>query len=130
MAMGVFMPGPAPLMSGGGGGGGLDGMITVGNYADFVFGWSDGTGGLGIPAIGSLTGDAAPFFVELFAWIPSIASGGAYLSGAYAGAVLSFQGEDYLSAYDNVADLWAFFFGPEVATWPTSGTYPFTLTLP
>lgn len=127
MSMGSFMPMPAPLM--GGGGGGLDGMITVGSYLDFIFGWSDGSGG-GIPAMGSLTGDAAPFFVTNFMWSPPQLVGGAVLSGAYAGAGLSFQGEDYLSVYDSNAGLWAFQFGPEVATWPTSGTHPFTLTLP
>lgn len=132
MSMGVFMPPPAPLMTGGGGGG-LDGMITVGSF-DFgggfiYYGWSDGSGP---PAFGTLSGLAAPNFTFLFAWLPASGAGSAILDQEYPGASLIFQGETYAIIADPGGQVgtWGFNFGPEVATWPTSGTHPFTLTLP
>lgn len=128
MSMVVFMPPPAPLITGGGGGGTvLDGMITVGDYFSVVFGWSDGSQ---IDPFGSLSGDAAPYFFGLFIWDPVNGNGNAVMSGDHTGSVLSFQGETYIGVYNGEYDRTGFLFGPEVATWPTSGTHPFTLTLP
>lgn len=123
MSMGVFMPPPAPLMTGRGGG--LDGMITVGGYSGEVFGWSDGSAA---PPFGSISGDAASYIHNSFVWVPAFEFGVAYAGGS--GFTLSFQGQDYPSEYEVATDSWGFYFGPEVATWPTSGTHPFTLTLP
>lgn len=127
MSMGVFMPNPAPLVSSGGGGGGLDGMITVGSYAGLFFGWSDGSA---LPIFGSLSGDAASFFALGFYWSPSESIGAAGIIGDRTGAKLAFQGEVFIGSYDLGLELTLFNFGPEIATWPTSGTHPFTLTLP
>lgn len=127
MSMGVFMPGPAPLMGGGGGGTVLDGTITVGDYFGIYFGWSDGSG---TPPFGSISGDAASYLAPVFFWYPAGPTGNAVLLAGGSGFTLSFQGQDYPSEYVEVQDAWAFAFGPEVATWPTSGTHPFTLTLP
>lgn len=131
MSMGSFMPMPAPLM--GGGGGGLKGEITVGSFDagdGFVYyGWSDGQF---FPAFGSLSGNAAPYLVLVFLWSPSSLDGFAVLSEEYPGASLIFQGETYAITADpsGLGGGWGFKFGPEVATWPTSGTHPVTLTLP
>lgn len=130
MSMGVFMPMPAPLM-GGGGGGALDGMITVGSSSALGFmayGYSDGT--VYPMTMGSLSGDAASYFVGAFLWGPAISFGVAILNDGYPGSTLDFQGEIYEITFDESNEMWAFQFGPEVATWPTSGTHPFTLTLP
>lgn len=127
MSMGVFMPPPAPLMGGGGGGTVLDGTITVGDYVGFYFGWSDGSA---IPPFGSISGDAASYLSPVFFWYPAGSTGEAFLLAGGSGFTLSFQGQDYSSEYDEGSDLWFFTFGPEVAAWPTSGTHPFTLTLP
>ena len=126
MSMGVFMPPPAPLITGGGGTV-LDGTITVGDYLGAAFGWSDGSQ---YPVFGSLSGDASLYFTIYFVRVPSNDGGGAVINGDFTGSVLSFQGETYNGGYNDAEDVTVFIFGPEVATWPTSGTHPFTLTLP
>lgn len=130
MSMGVFMPMPAPLL-GGGDGGGLEGEITVGENSDFGFtfyGWSDGS--LLPVVVGSLSGVASTYFQFVFFWRYDALFGTAILSPSVTDAVLHFQGETYSSEYDSDNGAWVFMFGPEVSTWPTSGTHPFTLILP
>lgn len=130
MSMGSFMPMPAPLM--GGGGGGLDGMITVG-LSDFggvvYYGWSNGSL---IPSFGALSGSASPYFTLLFTWSHIEGMGFAFLDQEHTGASLTFQGETYPIIEGPLGEpgTWGFLFGPEVASWPTSGAHPFTLTLP
>lgn len=126
MSIGVFMPPPAPLLSGGGGTV-LEGEITVAEFDVASYGWSDG---MFYPPGGSISGDAAPYFIATFMWDPPGMAGIAVLEGDLSGASLTFMGETYAFSYNAGLDFSIASFGPEVSTWPTSGTHPFTLTLP
>lgn len=125
-----MIPGIAPVtVAKVGGGGSILGTITVGNYLGAFFGYVSPAkaGELGIPAFGSISGDAAAFIDGLFIWVPSESEGSADAKNTTK-AKLIFQGNTYGITASGANYFWEF--GPEVSTWPTSGTHTFEIIDP
>lgn len=82
---------------------------------------------LGVPPFGSVSGDAAAYIGPIFYWSSAEAGGGADAKGTTT-AKLVFQGATYNISGGSGGYGWDF--GPEVATWPTSGTHTFEIIDP
>lgn len=120
-----MIPGISPIITTRSGGSAITGTITVGNYFEVFFGYLSpaAAASVGISAFGSISGDAAAFIDGAFYWSPSENEGAAAAKNTTK-AKLIFQGNTY--EYGNGG--WDF--GPEVLTWPESGTHTFEIIDP
>lgn len=119
-----MIPGIAPVtIAKVGGGGSILGTITVGNYLGYFFGYAAAGNVHGLPSFGSISGDAANYIDGAFVWEFDELSGAADAKNTTK-AKLVFQG----LTYEWGSGGWEF--GPEVSTWPTSGTHTFEIIDP
>lgn len=127
-----MIPGISPIITTKSGGSAITGTITVGKatgfYAGSLFGYMNAASATmyGSSAFGSISGDAAAFIDGVFAWIPPASDGGARAKNTTK-AKLIFQGMTY-EYQAGASPGWEF--GPEVSTWPTSGTHTFEIIDP
>lgn len=120
-----MIPGISPIITTKSGGSAITGSITVGDYFEVFFGYMSPAEAaeFGLSAFGSISGDAAAFIDGSFVWTPSENAGGASAKNTTK-AKLIFQGNTY--EYGNGG--WDF--GPEVSTFPTTGTHTFEIIDP
>lgn len=117
---------PFPFLSVGAGSS-ISGSITIGNHLGVIFGYATTESGFGT-SFGSISGAAASYIGTDFSWSPSEMDGAALAKGTTT-AKLVFQGTTYDIVSFGGGD-YGWEFGPEVATWPTSGTHTFEIINP
>lgn len=109
---------------------GLEGEVTVGNFefspGTVIYGWSSGAA---VPVFGGISGEAASYLDVFFYWAEG-QGGFAATTEDLTGAVLTFQGESAICAYDGNLGAYGFPFPVDVSAWPKSGTHKFWLLLP
>lgn len=103
---------------------GLEGTITVGNYEGAYFGYSNGSL---LPSFGSVSGPAASFIGVGFIWAPD---GAQFITTGLVGGEVLFLGASSPIVFNSDNDWFEATFMTETTTFPTSGTYPFSIVNP